>query len=220
MGRLRSFYGSSVGKKTIMGVTGIIGVLFVIGHAAGNLLVFQGAEAMNAYAHFLKSTGELLWIVRITLIVAVLLHIVAAVQLTLRSRSARPVGYAKRDPQVSTLASRSMRIGGILLLVFIPLHIMHFTTGTIRPAGVFNAADVYSNVVMSFRIWWVTAFYVLVMAFLGLHLFHGAWSSAKTLGVAPPSPQPLKRKLALLVAAFVWAAFTIVPVAVAVGIVR
>ncbi|MBA2688280.1 MAG: succinate dehydrogenase cytochrome b subunit [Gemmatimonadaceae bacterium] len=220
MARLRSFYESSVGKKTIMGITGLIGVLFVIGHAAGNLLVFQGAEAMNAYAHFLKSTGELLWIVRITLIAAVVLHIVAAVQVTARNKSARPVGYARRDPQVSTLASRSMRIGGLLLLIFIPLHIMHFTTGTIRPAGVFSATDVYSNVVLSFRIWWVTAFYVLVMAFLGLHLFHGAWSSAKTLGVAPPSPQPLKHKLALLVAMFVWTAFTIVPIAVAAGIVR
>ncbi|MBA3657393.1 MAG: hypothetical protein H0W69_08585, partial [Gemmatimonadaceae bacterium] len=132
MGRLRSFYGSSVGKKTIMGVTGVIGVLFVIAHAAGNLLVFRGPEAINAYSHFLKSTGELLWIMRLTLIVAVILHIVAAVQVTARSRAARPVGYTKRDPQVGTLASRSMRVGGFLLLLFIPLHIMHFTTGTVR----------------------------------------------------------------------------------------
>lgn len=220
MGRLRSFYGSSVGKKTIMGITGLIGVLFVIGHAAGNLLIFRGSEAMNAYAHFLKSTGELLWIVRITLIAAVILHIAAAVQLTARSRAARPVGYAKRDPQASTIASRSMRIGGFLLLLFIPLHIMHFTTGTLRPAGVFSPGDVYGNVVSSFRIWWVTALYLLAMAFLGLHLFHGAWSSAKSLGVAPPSPQPLKRKLALLVAAFVWLAFTAVPLGVFLGIVK
>src|SRR4051812_17472179 len=170
MGRLRSFYGSSVGKKTIMGVTGIIGVLFVILHAAGNLLAFRGPEALNSYSHFLKSTGELLWMLRITLIAAVILHIIAAVQLTVRSRAARPVGYVKRESQVATIASRSMRIGGFLLLIFIPLHILHFTTGTIRPAGYFDSANVYGNIVSSFHIWWVTAFYVLVMAFLGLHL--------------------------------------------------
>ena len=203
-----------------MGVTGIIGVLFVIGHVAGNLLVFRGPDAINGYSHFLKSTGELLWIVRLTLIVAVLLHIVAAVELTLRSRAARPVGYVKRESQVSTLASRTMRIGGFLLLVFIPLHIMHFTTGTIRPAGQFSPTDVYSNIVSSFHIWWVTMFYVVVMAFLGLHLFHGAWSSVKSLGVAQPSPKPLHRKVALLIAIYIWIGFTLVPLGVAVGIVR
>jgi succinate dehydrogenase / fumarate reductase cytochrome b subunit len=220
MGRVRSFYGSSVGKKTIMGVTGIIGVLFVILHVAGNLLVFRGPSAINGYSHFLKSTGELLWILRATLVVAVILHIVAAVQLTVRSRAARPVGYATREPQVSTLASRTMRIGGFLLLIFIPLHIMHFTTGTLRPAGYFDPVNVYANIVSSFQIWWVTLFYVVVMAFLGLHLFHGAWSSAKSLGVAPPSPQPLRRKVALVVAFYVWLGFTLVPVGVAIGWVR
>lgn len=219
MGKLRSFYGSSVGKKTIMGVTGIIGVAFVIVHAAGNLLAFRGPEAINAYSHFLKSTGELLWIMRITLIVAVILHIIAAAQLTLRSRAARPVGYAKRDPQVSTIASRSMRIGGVLLLIFIPLHILHFTTGTIRPAGYFDAANVYGNIVASFQVWWVTAFYLVVMLFLGLHLFHGAWSSAKSLGVAPPSPTPLRRKVALAISILVWTAFTLVPLGVALGLI-
>lgn len=220
MGRLRSFYGSSVGKKTIMGVTGLIGVLFVIAHLAGNLLAFRGPEALNGYSHFLKSTGELLWILRITLIAAVILHIIAATQLTLRSRAARPVDYAKRDPQASTIASRSMRIGGFLLLIFIPLHIMHFTTGTIRPTGYFDPVNVYGNIVSSFQIWWVTAFYVVTMAFLGLHLFHGAWSSSKSLGFAAPSSNPLKKKLALVVAIFVWLGFTLVPVGVAVGIIR
>ena len=203
-----------------MGVTGLIGVLFVIAHVAGNLLAFRGPEALNGYSHFLKSTGELLWIMRLTLIAAVILHIIAATQLTLRSRAARPVSYAKRDPQASTIASRSMRIGGFLLLVFIPLHIMHFTTGTIRPAGYFDPANVYGNIVSSFQIWWVTAFYILTMAFLGLHLLHGAWSSTKSLGIAPPSPQPLRKKIAVVVAFFVWLGFTLVPVGVAVGIIR
>jgi succinate dehydrogenase / fumarate reductase cytochrome b subunit len=113
-----------------------------------------------------------------------------------------------------------MRWGGALLLVFIVLHILHFTTGTVRPAGAFSDADVYANVVSSFRIWWVALFYVIAMMALGLHLFHGAWSSVRSLGVSPASPQPLHRRISMAIAIFVWAAFTAVPVAVLVGIVR
>ena len=220
MGRLRKFYGSMVGKKVVMGVTGLIGIGFVILHSLGNLLVFRGPEAINSYSHFLKSTGELLWTLRVVLFLAVILHVVAAIQLTRQSRAARPIGYTKREAQVATIASRTMRWGGALLLVFIVVHILHFTTGNIRPAGVFSREDVYANVVTSFRIWWVTFFYVVAMIALGLHLFHGAWSSVRSIGVSPPSPQPLHRRLSLVIAVFVWAAFTAVPVAVFSGIVR
>lgn len=220
MGRLRAFYASMVGKKAVMGVTGLIGVGFVVFHSLGNLLVFRGPNAINSYSHFLQSTGELLWALRIVLILAVTLHVIAAVQLTAQSRAARPIGYTKRESQVATIASRTMRWGGVILLVFIVVHILHFTTGTIRPAGVFTRGDVYANVVSSFRIWWVTLFYVLAMIALGLHLFHGAWSSGRSIGVSPPSPQPLHKKVSVVVALLVWAAFTAVPVAVAFGIVR
>jgi len=104
--------------------------------------------------------------------------------------------------------------------VFIVLHILHFTTGTIRPAGVFSGGDVYANVVTSFRIWWVSLFYVLAMVALGLHLFHGAWGSVRSIGVGPPSPQPLHHRISLAIAILVWAAFTSVPVAVFAGLVR
>ncbi len=220
MGRLRKFYGSMVGKKIVMGVTGLIGIGFVILHSLGNLLVFRGPDAINSYSHFLKSTGELLWTLRVVLIFAVILHVIAAIQLTRQSRAARPIGYAKRETQVATISSRTMRWGGALLLVFIVVHILHFTTGSIRPAGVFSRQDVYANVVTSFRIWWVTLFYVVAMIALGLHLFHGAWSSLRSIGVSPPSPTPLHRRISLLIAAFVWAAFTAVPVAVFSGILR
>src|ERR1700674_4132354 len=220
MGRLRKFYGTMVGKKVVMGVTGLVGIGFVILHSLGNLLVFRGPEAINSYSHFLKSAGELLWTLRIVLILAVILHVIAAAQLTVQSREARPIGYTKRESQVATVASRTMRWGGALLLVFIVLHILHFTTGTIRPAGVFSSQDVYANVVPSFRVWWVTLVYVLAMIALGLHLFHGAWSSVRSIGVTPPSPQPLHRKVSLAIAVFVWAAFTAIPVAVFSGIVR
>jgi succinate dehydrogenase / fumarate reductase cytochrome b subunit len=208
-----------VGKKIVMGVTGLIGVGFVILHAAGNLLIFRGPGAINAYSHFLKSTGELLWLLRVVLIVAVILHVVAAVQLTRQSRAARPVGYIRREPQVATVASRTMRWGGALLLVFIVLHILHFTTGTIRPAGMFSSEDVYANMVTSFRIWWVALFYVAAMVALGLHLFHGAWSSVRSIGVSPRSTQPFRRKLSLVIAVLVWAAFTSIPVAVFAGLI-
>src|SRR6267154_456866 len=220
MGSLRGFYASMVGKKVVMGVTGLIGIGFVILHSLGNLLVFRGAAAINSYSHFLKSTGELLWALRIVLIVAVILHVIAAVQLTRQSRAARPIGYTKHEAQAATIASRTMRWGGALLLVFIVLHILHFTTGTIRPAGVFSSEDVYANVVTSFKIWWVALFYVLAMLALGLHLFHGAWSSVRSIGVSPPSPHPLHRRVSLVIAVFVWAAFTAIPVAVLSGIVR
>src|ERR1700730_11500137 len=187
MGSLRGFYASMVGKKVVMGVTGLIGIGFVILHSLGNLLVFRGAAAINSYSHFLKSTGELLWTLRAVLLVAVILHVVAAIQLTRQSRAARPIGYTKRETQVATISSRTMRWGGALLLVFLVLHILQFTTGTIRPAGVFSPDDVYANVVTSFRVWWVALFYVIAMIALGLHLFHGAWSSARSIGVSPPS---------------------------------
>jgi len=220
MVRLRKFYGSMVGKKVVMGVTGLIGVGFVIIHSLGNLLVFRGSAAINAYSHFLKGASELLWTLRVVLLVAVVLHVIAAIQLTRQSRAARPIGYTKREAQVATISSRTMRWGGALLLVFVVVHILHFTTGNIRPAGVFSREDVYANVVTSFRIWWVALFYVVAMIALGLHLFHGAWSSVRSIGVSPSSPQPLHRRLSLLIAVFVWAAFTAIPVAVISGIVR
>ena len=220
MGGLRGFYASTVGKKVVMGVTGLIGIGFVIVHSLGNLLVFRGPDAINSYSHLLQSTGELLWILRVVLVIAVVLHVIAAVQLTRQSRAARPIGYTRSKPQVATLSSRTMRWGGGLLLIFIVVHILHFTTGTIMPAGVFSRDDVYANIVLSFRIWWVAVFYIVAMIALGLHIFHGAWSSVRSIGVSPPSPQPLHRKISLVVAILVWAAFTAVPFAVIFGIVR
>ena len=221
------FYRSTIGKKIIMAVTGLIGIGFVIGHMAGNLQAFIGQTKLNAYGALLHGPlAELLWVVRMVLIVAVALHVVMAWQLTLGARAARPIGYQNREPQVSTLASRTMRWGGALLLVFIVLHILHFTTGQIDPANwrgrldVAGRHDVYGNLVASFRIWWVAAFYVLAMIFLGLHLYHGAWSSVRTLGYAKPSTHPLQRRIALVVAALVWFGFTIVPPGVLAGLIR
>jgi succinate dehydrogenase / fumarate reductase cytochrome b subunit len=223
-----TLYRSTIGKKAIMAVTGLILVAFVIAHMLGNLQVFIGARKMNAYAAFLQSTGELLWIARFGLLIAVLLHILMAWQLTQVKRKARPIDYERRDPQVSTIASRTMRWGGVLLLVFIVFHILHFTTGTVFPVAsrpdpmypAFSHADVYGNVIAAFRTPWVVAFYVVSMLFLMLHLFHGAWSSVRTLGLSKPSRFPLQRRVTTVIALVVWLGFTAVPVAVFLGVIR
>jgi succinate dehydrogenase / fumarate reductase, cytochrome b subunit len=217
--RLRRFYRAAIGKKIVMGVTGLIGIGFVVLHMAGNLLAFRGADALNAYAHFLASTGELLWVLRIVLIVAVILHVVAAYQLTMQNRAARPIDYVRREPQVSTWAARTMRWGGALILIFIVLHIMHFTNPGWRPQGGFVKADVYTNIVTSFRVWWITLFYVVSMMALGLHLYHGAWSSVRSIGASQPARRPLHRTVALAIAVIVWLGFTAVPVAVFAGLI-
>ena len=194
-----AFWRTTIGKKVVMAVTGLIGVGFVIGHMLGNLQMFQSAEAMNGYAHFLKSLGGLLWLARGILLAAVILHVVAAYQLSRLRATARPVGYKSGGQrEVSTWASRTIRWGGVLLLVFIVFHILHFTTRDVFTD--YSATDVYGNVVHGFSIWWVTLFYVLAMLALGLHLYHGAWSSLRTLGVAKTSANPLRRKAALAIA--------------------
>ena len=223
-----TLYRSTIGKKMIMAVTGLVLVVFVIGHMAGNLQQFLGPEKMNAYAAFLRSLIELLWIARIGLLVALVLHVLMAYQLWRIKREARPIDYAKREPQVSTLGSRTMRWGGVLLLVFIVFHILHFTTGTVFPVASqpdarypgFSHTDVYGNVVSAFRNPWVVLFYVVAMLFLLLHLFHGAWSSVRTLGLSKPSRNPLHRRVSTIVAVVVWLGFTAVPVAVFFGVIR
>jgi succinate dehydrogenase / fumarate reductase cytochrome b subunit len=222
-----SFYRSTIGKKIIMGVTGLIGVGFVILHMAGNLQVFIGQSKLNDYGAMLHGPlNELTWLLRIVLIVSVILHVTMAVQLTQRSAAARPIGYQKKVPQAATLASRTMKWGGVLLLVFIVFHILHFTTETIDPGGargsvdVHGNRDVYGNIVASFHIWWVALFYIVAMMALGLHLFHGAWASVRTLGYAKPSPNPLHRKIAAAIAVIVWLGFTLVPVGVIVGLIK
>jgi succinate dehydrogenase / fumarate reductase cytochrome b subunit len=218
MGALVRFWRSTIGKKVVMAVTGVLLVAFIIGHVLGNLIVFRGAEAFNAYAAFLKGNMNVLWTIRAGLLVAVVLHIVAAVQLTRRQQLARPVDYAKRDPQVSTFASRTIRWGGVFLLVFIVYHLLHFTVGTAHPD--FDHADAYRNVIVGFGVWWVALIYIVATVALGLHLYHGVWSSIRTLGLARPTYQPLKRRAALVIALGVTLGFVAIVIAVATGLVR
>ena len=219
MNRLAVLWASSAGKKAVMAVTGIIGVLFVVGHMVGNLQVFQGAERLNAYGHLLHGPlNELIWGARVVLVAVLVLHAVAAGQLTMRNRAARPVDYATRVPQVSTLAARTLRWGGILLLAFIVYHLLDLTIGTVNPA--FQEGDVYANLLGSLQRPLIAVFYLAAMAALALHLYHGAWSSMRSLGVAPTSASPLKRRAAVAVAVIVAVGFAVVPLAVLFGVIR
>jgi succinate dehydrogenase / fumarate reductase cytochrome b subunit len=219
MSRLRLLWDSSVGIKVIMAVTGLIWLAYLITHVVANLLVFQGPAKINAYSAFLHGTGLALWVPRLILIAALVLHVTAAVQLAARSQEARPTGYAAgRKPQVSTFASRTLRWGGALILLFLVYHILHFTVGTAHPN--FVEGDPYHNVAFGFHNPMVVGFYLLAMAAVGLHLYHGVWSSGRSLGMSPPSPHPLRRTVALVLALLVWLGFTIIPLAVYAGVVR
>lgn len=218
MSRARALWNSTIGKKAVMAVTGLIMVAYLITHVAANLTVFQGPGTINAYSAFLHGTGGALWVARLVLIAALVLHVVAAGQLTARRQAARPVAYAGgREPQVSTFASRTIRWGGVLILVFIIYHIFHFTIGTVHSS--FVEGDPFHNVTTGFHSILVVLFYELAMIAVGLHLYHGVWSSGRTLGVSPPSPRPLKRQLALALALIIWAGFAVIPLAVYAGMV-
>ena len=219
LNRLWLLWDSSVGKKVVMAVTGLIMVAYLITHVLANLLVFQGPANINAYSAFLHGTGGALWAARLVLLASLLLHVVVAVQLAGRRVDARPVAYAGgRAPQVSTWASRSIRWGGALILAFLVYHILHFTIGTAHSD--FVEGDPYHNVATGFHNPIVVLVYLVSMIAVGLHLYHGVWSSGRSLGMSPPSPNPLRRSLALVLALLVWLGFTVIPLAVYAGVVR
>ena len=219
MNRVSALWHTSVGKKAVMAATGIIMVAYLITHVLANLLVFQGPEQINRYSRFLHGTGGALWAARLVLFAALVLHILAAVQLTARRQAARPVGYAGgREAQVSTFASRSIRWGGGFLLVFLVYHILHFTLGTVHTS--FVEGNPYHNVAAGFASPAVVVFYELAMAAVGLHLKHGIWSSGRSLRLSAPSPRPIRRQLALVLSVFVWVGFAAIPVAVYAGVIR
>jgi len=214
------FLGSSIGQKVVMAVTGLILFTFVVGHMIGNLQVYLGPEALNAYGAFLRHLvhGVGIWVVRATMLACVGLHIWAATSLTLASWKARPVGYRKVTPEASTYASRTMRWSGPLLALFIGYHLAHLTLGATGPA--FKEGDVYHNVVAGFSLWPISAFYIVAMLALGLHMFHGVWSLLQTLGLSHPRFDPLRKGLAALFTGLVVLGNISIPVSVLTGLIR
>jgi len=220
MTRPLSFLGSSLGRKVVMAATGIILFGFVVGHMVGNLQIYLGPEALNAYGVFLREFlhGTGIWIARGTLLAAVGLHIWAAVTLTLESWAARPKGYRAVSYRESTYASRTMVWSGPILALFIGYHLAHFTLGTAHPD--FVEGDVYHNIIVGFSVPWVSAFYIAAMLCLGLHMFHGIWSMLQTLGLSHPRWNRLRFAFSALSTALVVVGNISIPVAVLMGLVR
>ncbi len=220
-----SFYRSSIGKKAVMAVTGFFLFGWVFLHMAGNLKVYLGPDHYNEYARFLITMGApllpnraVLIFVRALLLIAVYLHIDAATRLTLMNRKARPIGYHRRDYPAATYASRTMRWGGVIILLFVIYHLGHLTFGTFHPN--FIEGDVYHNFVTGFQVWWVSAFYILANLALGLHLHHGLWSMFNSLGLNHPKLNPWKRVFATAFALIITLANISFPLAVLIGVVR
>ncbi len=214
---LLRFYRSTVGKKILMAVTGLIWVLFVIEHMAGNLLALKGPEAINRYAGFLKASDEVLWTFRIGLIVTLVVHVDSMLQLTLRKWSSRSARYAKVSYQTASLAARTMRWGGVFLLLWLVYHILHFTTGQLHPD--FSHTDVFTNVSIAFQSGWKVAIYAAAMVALGFHLYHGVWSMFQTAGVNHPHVEKPRRWLATAIAILIPLGFLTVPFAIFFGII-
>jgi succinate dehydrogenase / fumarate reductase cytochrome b subunit len=211
------FWRSTVGKKVVMALTGAIGVGYVVAHMLGNLQMFEGPEKINAYAALLKSNSNLLWTARGILIAAVVLHIFAAYQLARTSQKSRPVGYKRWRAVGSDFASRTMRWTGLLVALFIVYHLLHLTTGTLHPD--FVEGDVYHNVITGFRIWYVSAVYIVAMLMLALHLYHGVWSMCESLGINYPKYNRVIRVLATILTVIVVAGFIAIPAAVLLGLI-
>lgn len=214
---------TSIGKKAVMAVTGFVMLGFVVAHMLGNLKFFLGAAHFDEYAEFLRRVGEplvghswLLWGLRGALLLSVVLHMWAAWSLTRQSRLARPVRYAHTDRVQSTYASRTMRWGGVILLLFIVYHLLHMTVGTVHPD--FRQGAVYENAVAGFQVPIVTLAYTVAMLALGLHLFHGFWSAFQSLGRNSKRLDAPLRTVSWILAVVVVVGFLSVPWAVMLGV--
>ncbi|MER7273016.1 succinate dehydrogenase cytochrome b subunit [Dactylosporangium sp. NPDC000244] len=218
---------SSVALKILMAGTGLLLVLFLFAHMAGNLKIFVGAEAFDHYARWLRDLGApllphtgFLWLQRGGLTVAVLAHIAAAVVLARRARAARPVRYAHRPKVQGSYAARTMRWGGVIILLFVVFHILDLTTGTVNPVG--DHEHPHANVVADFAPgrWYVTLFYTLAIVAVGFHLRHGIFSALRTLGQRSPRGERIARAAALVVSLVLVVGYLCVPFAVLTGLVK
>lgn len=223
-----ALWSTSVGKKAVMAVTGFILIGFVVGHMFGNLKIYYGEEKFNAYAVWLREVGspalgheQFLWLVRIVILSATMLHIIAAVQLTRMSWAARPLNYEQKQAIQATYASRTMRWGGVIIALFVIYHILHFTLGRVGFApGQFQPLSVYRNVVSGFSVWYVSGFYIAAMVAIGFHLYHGVWSMFQTLGLNGASTTRFIRALAAVLSVAVVLGNISVPTAVLAGFIK
>ncbi len=221
MNRPDAFACSTIGRKVVMAVTGLVLFGFVFAHMLGNLQMFlPDHEAINHYGKFLREMlhGGGIWVARAVLLGSVSLHIWAAWSLTRTSWKARPVPYKVVTPDASTYASRTMRWSGPILFLFIVYHLLHFTVGIVHPA--FEEGEVYRNVIVGFSFWPVAVVYVIAILALGLHLRHGAWSMLQTLGASHPQWDRLRNLAATAFTVIIVLGFISVPLAVLAGVLK
>ena len=215
---------SSVFKKIVMAVSGIILVLYLIAHVVGNLKAFSGRDAFNDYSAWIRTVGNpavpgetTLWIIRIVLLVAVVAHFWAAVALWRQAKRARPQAYVTKKSVAQSYASRTMRWGGVIVLLFIIWHILDLTVGAVNPDG--TDSTPYDRLVASFSNPFITAFFVLALILLGMHLRHGIWSVTQTLGQSNRRRERTANAFALVFSTVLIAGFLIVPFSVLTGLV-
>lgn len=212
---------SSVGAKMLMGITGLMLTGFVLAHLSGNLLLFAGPEKFNEYAHFLKSLGALLWVMRGGLLATFVLHMYLAIKLTIENKAARPVPYAHEATIQASNASRYMIHTGLTMLAFVIYHLAHFTFKVVSlEISALSPDDPYSMVVVGFSSPAVSGFYILAMAALSGHLRHGVSSAFQSLGIYHGNINPLTEKLGPIVAAVVFFGFSSIPLAVLAGVIK
>jgi len=210
----------------LMAVSGIAFIGFVLLHMYGNLKAFAGHHAFNEYAEHLREIGEpmlphagLLWITRVGLIVALVVHVYCAVRLWRRAGSARSVKYVAKKNSHSSISSRWMRWGGVTILLFVVWHLLNFTIGKVNPQGG-PTDDPYLLMVDTFQVWWMTLVYLVAMVALGMHLHHGVWSSAQTLGLTNNARARANAKgLGVIVAVVIAGGFSLVPIFVLAGVI-
>ena len=219
MAGMLAFYHTTVGKKIVMAVTGVMMFFWLLGHMVGNLQIFLGPDKINSYAHFLHGgAAEILVVVRTVMIIAVLLHILAAVQVTLANWAARPVGYSVKKDIETSYAARTMIWTGPLILIYLVYHLLMFTFLKVGPG--ISDTDVYRNVVEAFQVPLISGIYIVAMIMLAYHLWHGAWSMLQTLGANHPKYNRLRKIVATGLSVIIAVGFVSVPVAVLLGFIR
>ncbi len=229
MSRIGRLYDSTIGKKFLVALTGLIMVGFLLGHVTGNLKVFvpdpePGVPDIDVYAEFLKTMGEPmlphmagLWITRLILLSAVFLHIICVIQLSRRNKAARPEKYEAAGYVQASLSARLMLVSGLVLLAFIVFHILHFTTGTIDPAN-FEEGKVFDNLTRAFEGGTFVLLYLIAMVSVGFHIYHGVWSVFQTLGVDNPDRNKALRGVSVAIAVALFLGFSSVPLAFFTGV--
>ena len=217
---------STIALKLSMAVSGIVFIGFVLAHMYGNLKAFAGHDAFNEYAHHLRELGEpmlphegALWILRLGLIIALVVHVYSAVVLWRRAAKARTTKYVVKKNTGATKASLLMRWGGVTILLFLVWHLLNFTIGKVNVQGG-ATNDPYNLLVDTFDVWWLTLIYIVAMLALGAHLHHGIWSAAQTLGWTGTAAKRQRAKtVAFVTALIISVGFSLVPLAVLAGII-